>query len=132
MSNKVSESLSRAAQRAVEQRFFLASVLQAYQAAHRLDNTMLADLLNCAVDDLPRLALCRRPVADQSTFIADIEHLARRFQLNGDQLAMIIRQVDALQALRQHLDTAGSALRLLRAARDREDLADTSQEDSDG
>jgi hypothetical protein len=131
MSTKPTDSLLRAARRAAEQPFFLASVLQAYQAANSFDDAALADLLGCTPNDLPRLGLCRRPAADQSTFAADIAHLAKRFQLNGDQLVAVIRQVDALQALRQHLGTTESASRLLRAARDRDEPADTSQENPD-
>lgn len=124
MSN-VSEALVRAAHRAGQQPFFLASVLHDYQAAHDLDDTALASLLSCHADDLPRLALCRRPSA--STFAADIDHLAQRFQLQGDQLAMIIRQVDTLAALRLQFGSQASD-RFLRAARDRDELESQDQE----
>jgi hypothetical protein len=131
MSNKPAGSLARAALRAGAQPFFLASILQAYQTANSLDDGAFADLLGCDLNDLPRLALCRRPAADSQTFAADIVHLAGRFQLDGDQLAAVIRQIDALQALQEHLGATQAASGLLRAARDRDELTDTNQEDED-
>lgn len=119
MRDHASEALARAAQRAEQQPFFLASVLAAYRATHQLDDASLADLLGCAPDDLVRLALCRRPAPESARFSAEVDHLARRFGLHGDRLAAIIRQVDALTALAQHLQTAAPATGLLRAARDR-------------
>src|SRR5690242_7445461 len=127
MSSKPAESLTRAARRAGEQPFFLASILQAYQRANNLDDLALADLLGCTLNNLPRLALCRRPAIDSQAFATDVAHLAGRFQLNGEQLAMVIRQVDALQALRHHLGAAQTASGLLQAARDRDEPADASQ-----
>lgn len=118
MKNKPSDALLRAAQRAAEQPFFLASVFAAYQQANRLDNADMAALLGCEPDDLTRLALCRRPAAEEGQFLADIDHLARRFRLQGDQLIMIIRQVDALAAIRQQLHISHSGTGMLRAARD--------------
>ena len=132
MSDKPAESLARAARRAGAQPFFLASILQAYQLTNSLDDLAFAELLGCTLNDLPRLGLCRRPIADASTFATDIAHLEARFHLNGDQLAAVIRQIDALQALQQHLGTAQAASVVLRAARDHDESTDARQEDENG
>src|SRR5437879_4873471 len=122
MSSNPSKALERAAQRALTSDFFLASTLYEYQQANHLSGEALAALLGCDVKDLPRLALSRRPSAiNESVFWHDIEHLAQRFHLSADQLTTIIRRVDSLRALRQHLDATSSAQGMLRAARDRED-----------
>ncbi len=127
--NKPSNALAHAAQRAVSHEFFLAGILREYQQANQLDDDALAKLLGCHVNDLPRLALCRRPATEQKAFIQDIEHLAQRFHLHGDQLAIVIRQVDSLRALRQQLASTHNAQQMqgiLRAARDRyQDSADS-------
>lgn len=123
MSDHASEALVHASRRAEQQPFFLASVLAAYRTAHQFDDARLADMLGCTPDDLIRLALCRRPAPESARFSAEIDHLARRFGLRGDRLAAMIRQVDALTALAQHLQTAAPATALLRAARDRTDPA---------
>lgn len=128
MSDKPSEAISRAARRAGQQSFFLASVFQSYQAANKLDDAALAAMLGCAAADLPRLALCRRPAGAAETFTTDIDHLARRFQVDAEQLVSIVREVDALEALRQHLSVDVQTPGMLRAARDR-DAADTPGEE---
>ncbi|GAC1463398.1 MAG: hypothetical protein PVS3B3_08970 [Ktedonobacteraceae bacterium] len=122
MNTNPSKSLIRAAQRALASPFFLAATLQDYQQANQLDNEALANLLGCHVDDLTRLALCRRPISEQQTFTHDIDHLAQRFHLHADQLAEIIRQVDALAAFRHQMISNQQATHqsLLAAARDRQ------------
>jgi hypothetical protein len=89
--------LRRAAERAVAQPFFLASALQTYADAERLDDTQLAGRLGCSVAALTALRLCRRP-ADQ-TFAADVQRIAERFAVDSLQLAELLRMVDALDLL---------------------------------
>jgi hypothetical protein len=132
MESNVSESLKRAAHRAGLQPFFLGSVLAEYQAANNLDDSKLAEALGCAIADLPRLALCRRPATEQTNFVADLGHLEQRFKLNGGQLATIIREVDALAALRHQLNANAAAPGLLRAARDRDEHDEVGEEGRDG
>ena len=132
MSSNSSDALARAARRAEQQPFFLAGVLAAYQDANRLDDVALAALLGCQAADLTRLALCRRPATEQARFLADIDHLAQRFQLRGDQLAMIIRQVDALAAIQQQLQVSDTGAGMLRAARDPEEPTATDEEGQHG
>lgn len=124
MSDKAPAALARAVRRAGQRPFFLANVFQSYQAANDVDDAALAGLLGCTVHDLPRLALCRRPAGDATAFAADIDHLARRYQLDAEHLASVVRQVDALQALRMHLRASEPVSGTLRAARDREEEED--------
>ena len=132
MGSNPSKALERAAQRAMTSEFFLASTLYEYQQANHFDAKALAARLGCDVNDLPRLALCRRPSAtDQRAFWHDIEHLAQRFRLRADQLATIIRRVDSLRALRQHQTSTLNAQGMLRAARDREESSSDVTEDAD-
>lgn len=132
MGSNPSKALERAAQRAITSEFFLASTLYEYQQANHLDDEALATLLGCDVNALPRLALCRRPSAvDQNVFWHDVKHLAQRFHLSADQLATVIRRVDSLRALRQHLVSTSSTQGMLRAARDREDSSSDVTEDAD-
>jgi len=131
MIGKPSEALVRAARRAGAQPFFLAHVFAVYQDSNNLDESALAHLLGCAENNLPRLALCHRPAAESEAFRAEVNHLASRFQLDSVQLASIIRQVDALQALRYHLATDAQGSGMLRAARDRDELEQSKQENDD-
>jgi hypothetical protein len=134
MNTNPTPSLVRAAQRAVSSPFFLARILKEYQQAHHLDNEALAMFLGCHVDDLPRLALCRRPAQEQQAFVHDIDHLAQRFHLHADQLAAIVRQVDTLTIWQQqmpfHQQTTSPGM--LSAARDRdEESSKTMEENND-
>lgn len=124
MSTNPSKTLRRAAQRAIENDFFLAGILHEYQHANHLNDDALAQFLGCKSNDIPRLALCRRPFPHQEAFLSDLEHLSQRFHLNVDRLATIIRQVDTLRILREHHASAkglNNPQGLLQAARDRDD-----------
>jgi hypothetical protein len=133
MNTKPTPSLIRAAHRAVNDPFFLASILKEYQRAHHLDNEGLATLLGCRVDDLPRLALCRRPATEQQAFVHDIDHLAQRFHLQADQLATIIRQVDILNIWQQQMPfhLQATSPNMLSAARDRDEKSSKTTEEND-
>lgn len=109
-------SLWRAARRAADRPFFLASALLAYARAERLDMDALARWLGCEPAALPLLLLCRRPAGDSPAFRSEVQHLAERFGLDAARLAEAIRLADALGKLGQAADH-----HLLAAARDRAD-----------
>ena len=113
------ELLRRAAARAGERRFFLASALLPYARAEGWDDATLASHLGCDHGDLPALLLCRRPTREGSGFRMDVERIAARFGLDAARLARVIRLADALETFATAApDTSGG---LLAAARDRGD-----------
>lgn len=114
--------LRRAAERAVERRFFLGSALLPYARAEGLDDAGLAGRLGCAPDALPALLLCRRPDRKGGQFRMDVERIADRFGLDAARLAQVIRLADALEAFAATASDAPGGL--LAAARDRDDDAD--------
>lgn len=107
-----SDAVRRASRRAVEEPFFLAGALESYKEENDLDDAGLAAFLGCGPDDLPRLALCRRP--REATFPQDVAHLARRFSLDGARLAQLVREVEVLEEFR------GDEAAISMAARDRD------------
>jgi hypothetical protein len=111
--------LRRAAERASQHPFYLASSLLTYARAERLDDAALADRLGCDLASLPALLLCRRPTGEAPVFRADVEAIAERFGLDPARLVRLLRHADAL------VPAAGRPTseprRLLAAARDRED-----------
>jgi hypothetical protein len=111
--------LRRAAERAGQRRFYLASSLLAYARAERLDDAGLAVRLGCDAASLSALLLCRRPTGEGSVFRADVEAIAERFRLDAARLVRVIRAADAVVALQGA--TPDHAGRLLAAARDRDD-----------
>jgi len=107
-----------AADRAAGRPFFLASVLREYQDLRGMDDEQLANELGCELDDLPRLALCRRPEREAGRFRADVERIAERFGVVPIVLARVVREVDAARQLRR--DPSSSNVGDLLAARDRD------------
>lgn len=79
--------LAQLAHRVEDDPFFLAGVLRDYARANGLDAQGLADVLGCAVETLPQLALCRRPAP--VTFDHDITTIATRFGIDPRMLAAI-------------------------------------------
>ena len=96
---------------------FLAAALRDYTASEGLTDQDLAERLGCPVDALDAIRLCRRPRPEAADFRQDVARIAERFGIRAAELARIVRQVDALAALRRD---APSDAGELRAARDRE------------
>jgi hypothetical protein len=116
-----SDSLQRAAQRASQRPFFIASALLAYQTLGQLGEDELAEFLGCPLAALPKLALCRLPDAMASDFRAEVERIASYSGANSVRLAQILREVESTAALHnaryhQAVTTGQGALM---AARDR-------------
>ena len=108
--------LRRAAERAGQLPFYLASSFLAYARAEGLDDAGLAASVGCDLASLPLVLLCRRPTGEGAVFRADVEAIAERFSLNAARLARLIRSADVVVAL----GDVGSdrASQLLAAARD--------------
>lgn len=108
----------RAAERAAQRPFYLASSLLAYARAEGLDEAGLAAQAGCDLGSLPLLLLCRRPAGGGAVFRADVEAIAARFALDATRLARLLRRADAVTGLgRMPLDHDRA---LLTAARDRD------------
>ena len=105
--------LRRAFSGAAANHFFLASALAAYEVAHGMDEAALAAWLDCSVEDLPRLGLCRRPDSASPAFGAEVRQIALYAGTQPLRLAQLLREVDARAALERE----GSSTTLL-AARD--------------
>lgn len=110
----MADRLASFARRVSDDRFFLASALRDFARSEGLDEAGLAAFLDCRVEALPAIRLCRRPVP--ASFREDIGHIAERFSLDDAALAEAVRRADVLAALRN-----AAAESALAAARDRED-----------
>lgn len=114
--------LRRAAERAGERSFYLASSLLRYARAEGWDDDDLAAALGCDPASLPTLLLCRQPRVEGTMFRADVEAIARRFGLDAARLGHMIRTANTLVAF--GTATPDEQRGLLAAARDREGSAD--------
>lgn len=108
--------LRRAAARASEDEFFVASALAAYKSERELDNAELAAWLGCDASRLTRLGLCRRPETRSQGFGAEVQQIAAYAGVQPLALASLLKEVSALSALRVAEPSA-----TLLAARDADD-----------
>jgi hypothetical protein len=84
-------ALSRLADRAAADPFFLGWALAAYQRRHGLDDAALAVLLGCAPAALASVRLCRRPgaSADRSAD-EDLADITRAFGIDPEALRRVL------------------------------------------
>lgn len=113
--------LGEAARRGSERAWTLGSVLNIFCSTEGATREQVASLLGCSLDSVAWLSLCRKPRPDH--FADDVARIAGRFQIEGSNLAQLIRRVDAIAALREPRDL-GNVDPILLAARDRNKEAD--------
>ena len=108
---------------------FLAWVLSTYQQKEHIDEERLVAQLKTTPEMLVRLALCKRPNPNSSTFASQIREISTYTNTDPIDLANIIRQVDALEIFskiqnnkKESTETIGRLVPgLLAAARDKLD-----------
>lgn len=106
------------ARRASTDAFFLGRALAEFQVLHRIDDPKLAELLQCTIEALNRLALCRRPNDQTPEFREEVQRIAMFATCNAERLVQLLREVAAVASLREERNEASSQ-GLLMAARDR-------------
>ncbi len=106
------------ARRASTDAFFLGRALAEYQASHGIDDRRLAKMLQCTIQALGRLALCRRPDDQAARFREEVQRIATFASCNAERLVQLLREVAAVASLREEGSEASSQ-GLLMAARDR-------------
>jgi hypothetical protein len=87
----MSEHLDRLARRVMRDPLFLAAPLARYAESQGLGDEALAGTLGCDVGTLVQLRLCRNPDPHPPNFWSDVERIARRFHLDSDILAEVVR-----------------------------------------
>src|SRR5712692_9972448 len=87
------------AQRLAEHPDFMASVLRAYRQQENLSDEAFAAYLRTNTAMLVRLALCKRPKSNSPQFAQQVRQIAEYTQTDTAALAMIVRQVESLEAL---------------------------------
>lgn len=97
--------------------FFLGKALSEYQAASHIDDATLAAELQCVLEALPRLVLCRWPDDRGARFAQEVQAIAAFAPCNGDALIRLLRQMAAVRGFQRA--GVGSSEGLLMAARDR-------------
>lgn len=118
MAAEYTPSLKRLAAMASARPSLMSSLMLLYREQEAMDDEQLAHFLECDVEALTRLALCRRP-RQAPDFRGDIAAIAAHTGADSARLARMVRQASAAEALGGAPARANTSL--LMAARDRED-----------
>lgn len=89
--------LARAADRASQRPEYLGWLFREYAEIEKTTAIALAETLGVSMLDYQHLRLCLRPRAE--SFAADVRQIGARFSAQVDELAKIIRHVEALAAM---------------------------------
>lgn len=132
--------LSRFAQILANNESFVANILARYQEQEGVTESDIMSQLGLSSDMYVRLAMCKRPSADISDSTEQIRQIASYVNCDVNQLARIIRQIDALASIgdmtKEHADksnlrTYSARPGLLAAARDRTGAGDEAPSPTD-
>lgn len=105
--------------------FFMASALAEYRSEMRLSDQQLAKSLDCSLEALTNLALCRTPRSgDERLFRSDVRGIAKYVGCDWKELARVVRTVHSLATLKQF--SGMPEAQLLKAARDKRGEKDSS------
>lgn len=103
MTDRQTRYLVFAARKAAARREYLAYYLAQYQEQEGLTEEVMMEFVGCSGEDYYRLALCQVPDTQGSDFAARLERVAAYAGASTVQVAQVIRQVAALEALRAAL-----------------------------
>jgi hypothetical protein len=112
----MANELDLLAKRAESDPFFLGCSLRLFAASEKLDDIGLAKKLECTMDTLTMLRLCRAPHAD--SFKDDLDKIAAKFEVNRDVLAEAARRGQVMLQMRGE---APSDIGFMLAAQDDEE-----------
>ena len=125
MSNKV-KYLQKFVEKANADRFFVGWSLAQYRTLHDLDEQGLAQFLECDIEYINRLSLCRQPDDQGDQFQEQVRRIAGFGACSSDRLVRLMREVATFSALQE--DTRERQGSMLMAARDRKEEGEVNKE----
>jgi hypothetical protein len=112
------DELSAAIARLEKDPFFLASTFATYRIEYDVTDAQLAKVLDCDVETVKRLSLCRAPrVEGKNLFVSDVRAVAKYASCDWVGLSRVVRAAQAISTLKRFGATSDS--QLLKAARDK-------------
>ncbi|MEW8143901.1 MAG: hypothetical protein AB2777_20500 [Candidatus Thiodiazotropha endolucinida] len=107
------------ARKAENQDGFLGTVLNAVAAANKCTTAEVAIRIGCSSENIPRLALCKIPRGEEAVhFSADILQISEFVGCDAGQLANLVREFQAITAMRRYAPEDSHHDTMLMAARD--------------
>lgn len=118
------------ARKAENQDGFLGAILNAVAAANQSTVAEVASRIGCSSKNISRLALCKIPRAEAAEhFSADVRQISQFVGCDAGQLANLVREFQAIAAMRCYDPEGSHHDTMLMAARDKKGEFD---EDSKG
>src|SRR5215472_6025236 len=96
-----SKAFSKLVERTRMDPFFLGWALEKYKTIHSSDDQQLSHWLQCSVENLGRLSLCRLPQDNKETFQRDVQQIANFTACNANRLVQLLREVASLSSLQE-------------------------------
>lgn len=130
LSPRTLEQLKSLAERLERDHRYMSWALTRYQAEEKLSDIKLAEIFRTTPEMLLRLALCKYPDPESTSFISQVKQIASYTNIELTSLVNLIRQVESLEALsNQPTPDLSENLALQRpmvfaAARDKENTND--------
>lgn len=119
------EILSR---KASKSEVFLGSVLLTVATASQISMSEVASRIKCPPEKLSLLSLCKTPRDGAEYFASDIRKISEYSECDGGELANLVREYQAIRAMREFEPTVSPHETILMAARDKKPRP---QEDDD-
>jgi len=110
------EILSR---KASKREGFLGSLLLTIAAESQVSMSDVASRIKCPPENLSILSLCKTPREAAEYFASDIRKISEYSGCDGGELANLVREYQAIRAMRDFEPTVSSHETMLMAARDK-------------
>ena len=123
--NHIPSAMQNLVERTHKDPFFLGWALTEYKGTHKLNDEQLAIWLECSLDSLTRLSICRFPNEENEAFRKEVKRIAEFAACNSDRLAHLTREAKAIACMQE--GNVGSESGLLMAARGRKEDTDNSE-----
>ena len=98
---------------------FLGAVLNTVAAANRSTVAQVVSRIGCSSENMSRLALCRIPREAAEHFAADVRQISKFVGCDAGQLANVVREYQAIAAMRRYDPDDSHHDTMLMAARDK-------------
>lgn len=119
------------ARKAANRDGFLGAVLKAVAAANQSTVAEVVSRIGCSSENMPRLALCRIPREAAEHFAADVRQISEFVGCDAGQLANVVREYQAVAAMRRYDPNDSHHDTMLMAARDKKGDYDEDSEDGE-
>jgi len=107
------------ARKAGNQDGFIGAVLNAIAMANETTVADIVSSIGCSTENMPRLVLCKIPRTETEYFSTDVRQISDFADCDADLLANLVREYQAIAAMRRYDPSDSPHETMLMAARDK-------------